>query len=66
MEIAQFKSLVHDIKNFNGEEIEEFELMSENELQWYYRELETDTGGLSDWDHLRAIYTLKYRLSKYE
>lgn len=59
MELKQFKKLTSNLSAFTVQDIDEFVFMSSNELNKYQRELENDAGNLSDWDHLRAFYTLK-------
>lgn len=59
MELEQFKKLTSNLSVFTAQEIDEFAYMNSDELNNYQRELEIDTGNLSDWDHLRAFYTLK-------
>lgn len=62
MKFEQFKKLAMDIDAFQPSEIEEFELMTDKELDKYQFELESCSGNLSDWDHTRAFFTLKYKL----
>lgn len=66
MDIKQFKKLTSNLSQFTAEEIDKFTLMSSDELNEYQRELENDGGNLSDWDHLRAFYTLKSIINEME
>ncbi|MDM5298200.1 hypothetical protein QUF51_08505 [Bacillus pumilus] len=59
MDLKQFKKLTSNLCAFTAAEIDEFNYMTSDELNSYQRELENDTGNLSDWDHLKAFYTLK-------
>lgn len=59
MDLKQFKNLTSNLSAFTAQEIDDFNYMTSDELNSYQRELENDTGNLSDWDHLRAFYTLK-------
>ncbi|MGA4713033.1 hypothetical protein [Bacillus safensis] len=59
MDLKHFKKLTSNLSAFTAEEIDDFKYMTSDELNSYQRELENDTGNLSDWDHLRAFYTLK-------
>ncbi|MEH7603687.1 hypothetical protein [Bacillus safensis] len=59
MDLKHFKKLTSNLSAFTAEEIDDFKYMTSDELNSYQRELEIDTGNLSDWDHLRAFYTLK-------
>jgi hypothetical protein len=59
LELKQFKKLTSNLSAFTAQDIDEFTYMNSDELNQYQRELENDTGNLSDWDHLRAFYTLK-------
>ncbi|MBU8573638.1 hypothetical protein [Bacillus pumilus] len=59
MDLKIFKKLTSNLSAFTAAEIDEFNYMTSDELNSYQRELENDTGNLSDWDHLRAFYTLK-------
>lgn len=59
MDLKHFKKLTSNLSAFTAAEIDEFNYMTSDELNSYQRELENDTGNLSDWDHLRAFYTLK-------
>ena len=58
MEIKQFKKLTSNLSEFTADEIDNFTFMSSDELNNYQSELEIDAGNLSEWDHLRAFYTL--------
>ncbi|MGD6876892.1 hypothetical protein [Bacillus infantis] len=59
MELKQFKKLTSNLAAFTAEEIDDFTWMTSEELNRYQRELESESGNLSNWDHLRAFYTLK-------
>lgn len=59
MELKHFKKLTTNLSAFTAQDIDEFTFMSSDELNSYQRELEIDSGNLSEWDHLRAFYTLK-------
>lgn len=59
MDLKIFKKLTSNLSAFTAAEIDEFNYMTSDELNSYQRELENNTGNLSDWDHLRAFYTLK-------
>lgn len=59
MDLKHFEKLTSNLSAFTAEEIIDFKYMTSDELNSYQRELENDTSNLSDWDHLRAFYTLK-------
>ncbi|MCP9283523.1 hypothetical protein [Bacillus safensis] len=59
MDLKHFKKLTSNLSAFTAKEIDDFSYMTSDELNWYQRELENDTGSLSGWEHLRAFYTLK-------
>lgn len=59
MDLKNFKLLVQNTSNFSADEVDDFELMNGDELKEYQEDLELDSGTLSDWDHIRAFYTLK-------
>ncbi len=59
MELRYFKNLTSNLSAFTAQDIDDFTFMSSDELNNYQRELENDAGNLSEWDHLRAFYTLK-------
>ncbi|PRS48137.1 hypothetical protein [Bacillus sp. MZGC1] len=59
MDLKHFKKLTSNLSAFTAEEIDDLCWMTSEKLNGYQRELENDTGNLSDWDHLRAFYTLK-------
>ncbi len=59
MELKYFKKLTSNLSEFTAQDIDDFTFMTSDELNNYQRELEHDTGNLSQWDHLRAFYTLK-------
>lgn len=62
MEFTIFKKLAKNIDAFQPSEIDEFEFMTDDELDEYQIELERCSGNLSDWDHTRALFTLRHRL----
>ena len=62
MEIKEFKKLALGLDNFTAKEVDEFELMNIEELEAYQNELERDSGNFSDWDHIRALFTMKSRM----
>jgi hypothetical protein len=64
MEINEFKKYTNNIDAFHPSEIEFFRFMSDDELKEYQHELEYDTGNLSNWDHVRALFTLKHKIAK--
>lgn len=66
MTIDEFKKYAIDINHFSAADVDEFTLMRSDELDEYQTELERDTGNLSDWDHLRAFFTLKSKIMMYE
>ncbi len=59
MELKYFKKLTSNLSAFTAQDIDNFTFMTSDELNSYQRELEHDAGNLSQWDHLRAFYTLK-------
>jgi hypothetical protein len=59
MELKHFKKVTSNIEAFTADEVDRFTWMTSDELNSYQRELENDYGNLSNWDHLRAFYTLK-------
>ncbi len=62
MEIKDFKKYTNNLSAFTADDVEGFELMSDKEIEEYQVLLEEDTGELSDWDHIRAFYTMKDKL----
>lgn len=62
MDIAELEKYSINIDAFQPMEIKDFEFMSDEELYNYQTELEHDTGNLSDWDHIRAFFTMKKKL----
>ncbi|MCM3366028.1 hypothetical protein HKK70_08690 [Bacillus safensis] len=66
MDPKHFKKLTSNLSAFTAQEIDDFNYMTSDELNSYQRELENDTGNLSDWDHLRAFYTLKSIINSME
>lgn len=68
MEFDKFERYVENVDLFTASEVKEFEFMGYNEMENYQMELEQSTGNLSEWDHFRALITLKHRVweqSKY-
>jgi hypothetical protein len=63
MDVKEFKKYTNNLDAYTAGEVDEFEPMTDEELDEYQRELEFDTGNLSDWDHIRAIITLKKRIA---
>lgn len=59
MELEEFKRYINNLDQYTAAEVDSFELMTGEELNAYQHELEIDSGNLSDWDHLRAIITLR-------
>ncbi len=62
MEIKDFKKYTNNLSAFTADDVEGFELMSDRELQEYQIVLEDDPDELSQWDHIRAFYTMKDKL----
>ena len=62
MEIKEFEKLAICLDNFNVSQVKDFELMTDKELVYYQIDLEGDTGNLSDWDHIRAFFTMKAKV----
>ena len=62
MEIKEFKKLAINLDNFTAKEVDEFELMDIEELEEYQNELERDSGNYSNWDHIRALFTMKSKM----
>jgi hypothetical protein len=62
MELSEFKKYANNIDAFDPSEIDEFEFMTEEELDNYQREVEGCTGNLSDYDHIKAFLTMKQKI----
>lgn len=65
MNIVLFKELVGDYNSYNLDEIAEMQLLTLEEVDKMQREIEIDSGNLSDWDHLRLCFTCKYLYNLY-
>lgn len=64
MELKEFKEYTTNLHEHSADQVDDFEFMSNDELESYQDELERDTGNLSDWDHIRAFITMKALLAK--
>lgn len=64
MELKEFKNYTKNLDAYTAQEVEEMEPMTNEELESYQRELEYDGGNLSNWDHVRALITLKRQVLK--
>lgn len=62
MDIKEFKKYTNNLDQYSADEVDSFEVMNDIELEEYQREVEFDTGNLSDYDHIRAIITFKKKL----
>lgn len=59
MDLKTFKALAINTNEFTADQIDNFKLMSSEELISYQKNLEVDGGFSSKWNHLRAFFTLK-------
>lgn len=64
MKFNEFLKYAKHPEYFTAEEVNEFEFMTNRELDKYQRELEKDGGNLSDWDHIRAIFTFQKEINQ--
>lgn len=62
MELHEFKKYARNLNEFSVDEMQDLELMSDEELDWYQDELERGTGNLSDYHHLRVLFTLRSKM----
>jgi hypothetical protein len=66
MEFKEFKNYTKNTHAYTASEVEELEPMTDIELEQYQYELDEETGNLSNWDHIRAIITLKKKNKELE
>jgi endonuclease I len=66
MEISEFKKYTKNLDAYTLREVDEFKIMTEQEFESYQNELENDTGNLSEWEHIRAIFTLKHQIEQWK
>ena len=66
MDIKEFKNLTKNINEYSADEVDMFNFMTDEELEQYQYDLDCDTGNLSNWDDVRAFYTLKNKAERYE
>ena len=59
MDIKELKKYTRHLRAFTAQEVDCLELMTDDELDLYEHELMFDSGNLSEWDHVRALITLK-------
>ncbi|WP_339239620.1 hypothetical protein NST06_10175 [Bacillus sp. FSL P4-0322] len=64
MDLKHFKKLTSNLSAFTAKEIDDFSYMTSDELNWYQRELENDTGSLSGWEQLGTFKSILY-IKKY-
>lgn len=60
MDLKHFKKLTSNLSAFTAKEIDDFSYMTSDELNWYQRELENDTGSLSGWEQLGTFKSILY------
>lgn len=63
MDIKEFKKYTNHLDLYGADDVDSFELMTDEELDDYQYEVESDSGNLSSWDHIRATITLKKRIA---
>jgi predicted class III extradiol MEMO1 family dioxygenase len=66
MEIKEFKKYCFSLSNFDGNDIDNFEFMTDEEIDNFQSEIERDTGNHCGWDQIRAIMTLKKKIADIE
>lgn len=59
MNLEKFMKFTGNPDAYSAADVARLELMTEDELSDYQHEIETDSGNLSDWDHIRALMTFK-------
>lgn len=62
MVISEFKLYTDSLHVYDAEEMETFQLMTDEELKEYQYEVENSTGTLCDWDHIRAVITFRKKI----
>lgn len=63
MKLKEFKNYTKNLDQYTAEEVDRLEVMTFEELDSYQREIEYDSGNLSDWDHIRAVITFRKLLA---
>jgi hypothetical protein len=66
MDINEFKKYTKNLNAYTIRDVEELTTMTEKEFDSYQNELESDAGNLSEWDHIRAIFTLKREIEQWK
>lgn len=64
MEFKVFQKYTKNIEQYSAYEVDKLTAMPEEELDNYQKELEFDTGNLSDWDHIRAGITFRQTIEQ--
>jgi hypothetical protein len=66
MDANEFKKYTKNLNAYTLQDVEDLKIMTENELESYQYELENESGNLSEWDHLRALFTLKHQIEQWK
>lgn len=66
MDIKEFKKYTSNLDAYTVSDVDELTVMTEKEFEQYQYELDHDTGNLSQWDHIRAIVTLKREIEEWK
>lgn len=64
MELELAKKIIPNINNWSLKEIEELELLSKEEIEYFLHEFEEDSGDYSNWDCMRMSVTCLYYMQK--
>lgn len=59
MDIKELKKYTNNLHLYTAEDVYSLKAMTDDELEDYQREVEYDSGNLSNFDHIRAIITFK-------
>jgi hypothetical protein len=66
LHIDKFMKFTGNPDSYSAREVADLTLMSDDELSDYQYEVEMDSGNLSQWDHIRAIFTFKNQVDGLE
>lgn len=62
MDIQELKKYTNNLEKYSAADVDSLEFMTDEELEDYQREVEHDSGNVSNFDHIRAIITYKEKI----